>query len=165
MGFVWRSRALFFDILQRKGTRESGPLVRPPVRRGLIGNPKLFIGGKVSAANLSPQPAVNNFGVADTAEALNPHALRVRLGLPAVESRHIAANIAKYRSIPLTILAGAHHIRLALDLQPLRGGLLLASLQERPGEHRHGNGPFSRRKSRLTPANRASRQAATKRQK
>jgi hypothetical protein len=48
------------------------------------------------------------------AEALKPHALRVCLGLPAVESRHIAANIAKYRSIPLKMLAGTDPIRLAL---------------------------------------------------
>jgi hypothetical protein len=32
--------------------------------RTLIGLPKLFIGGKVSAAHSSPQPTVNNFVVA-----------------------------------------------------------------------------------------------------
>ena len=34
-----------------------------------------------------------------------------------MESRHIAANIAKYRPLPLKILAATHPIRLALAVQ------------------------------------------------
>ena len=43
--------------------------------RALIGLPKLFIGGKVSAANLAPQPTVNNFAAAAkmTCEKLKFH--------------------------------------------------------------------------------------------
>jgi hypothetical protein len=73
------------------------------VRRSLIGNPKLFIGGKVSATNSAPQPTVNNFGAALPHWALlRPFHLRLFCGFLPLTSRPPVRKIRRSKPSPTT---------------------------------------------------------------